>query len=165
MTLLLAPSLPFYPRVAIIWVISGTVEWPTWRGGSTRHLWTHCSVFSISGPPPAWREAHSSADHGVLFHLFTGIPAFLWLLYCLPLAHAFSVSTVTPSSHFPWRSQFIKIIASTIKEGSQFTRLQRDLSFFFSPSLCMSTRNLAHLSLPPTSAWGPILSWLFRNLV
>lgn len=55
----------------------------------------------------------------------------LWLLYCMPLAHAFSVSTITTSSHFPRRSQFIKIIASTIKEGSQFTRLQCDLSFFF----------------------------------
>lgn len=88
----------------------------------------------------------------------------LWLPYCLSLVHAFSVSTVNTSSHSPWRSQFIKNIASTIKEGSRFTRVQCDLSFF-SPSLCMSTGNLAHLSLSPTSAWGPTLSWLFRNLV
>ena len=54
----------------------------------------------------------------------------LWLPYCLPLVHAFSVSTVHTSSHSPWRSQFIKNIASTIKEGSQFTRFSVTSVYF-----------------------------------
>lgn len=93
-----------------------------------------------------------------------GDSVILWLPYCLPLVHAFSVSTVNTSSHSPWRSQFIKNIALTIKEGSQFTRVQCDLSIFSLHSAW--AQGILLIRVCPLLLLGsPTLSWLFRNLV